>query len=662
MKATNFLSFKELEYEFEDGVTTLVGENLTEEDQGSNGSGKSSCNQLIYYCLIGSSLRGSSDKKLIRYGEKEARASIDLYCPFRNETLHIERSLFLKSTSKLSVLKNDEPVSFATVKDGNDYILKWIGVSPEDIRSYFVICKEYFKSFFKASNTDRLALISRFINFNKIDRAKDIINRDITKLKEEKRHCEDTITALVAKKELQERMLEQERSRDLEREKEERINGLGNEISSKETEIERLNEKLRLLLEGCEIIDQAIKEKTACLDKVRSSLKEIPSIEEEEQNLKAIKEELNSTNQGQRELLDKQEGLEAKIGEVRSKLRKVMINLSGTITCPKCKHKFLTLKDTTLEEEQEKKESLGKTEKRYLKENESLSKELEGYKDVLSELISLKGETEDHIEEIRSMTRKINNEIDSIEDEIHRLEKTRRSKEAAIDSANGQIGLYKGQIESIKGEIERVKATSLSIDQKKIDQLIEEINGYVSKIDSNQDKVDSLSEEIMRKECWINRFKEFKMYLAIEQIKNIQSEANKVLELEDSDLRLLIEAFKKDSKGNLKDEITPYVVRDEAESFWYYSGGERAKVEVALIVAFQQMINSTNPYGGLEFLSLDEVTEGLSKEGLSDMISALDRLLKFPVFITTHVLEGTYLDRCKVLRIKKINGISEIVR
>lgn len=40
MTASNFLSFKDFDYEFEDRVVTLVGENLTEEDQGSNGSGK----------------------------------------------------------------------------------------------------------------------------------------------------------------------------------------------------------------------------------------------------------------------------------------------------------------------------------------------------------------------------------------------------------------------------------------------------------------------------------------------------------------------------------------------------------------------------------------------------------------------------------------------
>lgn len=89
---------------------------------------------------------------------------MDIECPIRKETLSIERILPLKGSSKLNVSLNGKPVELATVKDGNNYILSWIAISPEDLKSYFLICKEYYKSFFKSSNTDKLALISRFIN------------------------------------------------------------------------------------------------------------------------------------------------------------------------------------------------------------------------------------------------------------------------------------------------------------------------------------------------------------------------------------------------------------------------------------------------------------------------------------------------------------------
>ena len=40
IEATNFVSFEHFKYEFQDGVTALVGLNKTDDNQGSNGSGK----------------------------------------------------------------------------------------------------------------------------------------------------------------------------------------------------------------------------------------------------------------------------------------------------------------------------------------------------------------------------------------------------------------------------------------------------------------------------------------------------------------------------------------------------------------------------------------------------------------------------------------------
>lgn len=40
LRLVNFLSFKELEYDFENGPVLLMGENRSDEGQESNGSGK----------------------------------------------------------------------------------------------------------------------------------------------------------------------------------------------------------------------------------------------------------------------------------------------------------------------------------------------------------------------------------------------------------------------------------------------------------------------------------------------------------------------------------------------------------------------------------------------------------------------------------------------
>ena len=64
----NFLSFEELDYTFTKETLGVTGENRTEEDQLTNGVGKSTIAQGLFYAIYGVNLRGKEDKKLIRKG------------------------------------------------------------------------------------------------------------------------------------------------------------------------------------------------------------------------------------------------------------------------------------------------------------------------------------------------------------------------------------------------------------------------------------------------------------------------------------------------------------------------------------------------------------------------------------------------------------------
>ena len=52
LKLVNFLSFKELEYDFENGPVLLMGENRSDEGQESNGSGKTAIQSAIEKCWL----------------------------------------------------------------------------------------------------------------------------------------------------------------------------------------------------------------------------------------------------------------------------------------------------------------------------------------------------------------------------------------------------------------------------------------------------------------------------------------------------------------------------------------------------------------------------------------------------------------------------------
>lgn len=651
----NFLSWESVEHSFTDEVIAITGENKTQEDQGGNGTGKSSLEQIIYYAISGNNIRGVVDKKLIRNGYEEAFASVEIYCPIRNETLNINRTISLKHSSKLAILKNNEPVTFATVNDGNKYIVDWIGISPEDLKSYFIICKEFYKSFFKSSNTEKLALISRFINFSYIDKTKDIIDSDIADLNNSKREVERSKNILEGKLEVYETDYIREESRDLEKEKQDAISSLQNQIMNLKSEIKRLESENDGDTEEKGVIEAEIGKFKGSLEQAERQLKEAESTESYNETLASIKETLSGLKEEEASWEEKSRGIDKQKLEVKRFLQKIEVNLSGVIECPKCKHKFLTLQDTTLEEEERKKKELLKKEKDLEKRSLEIDATLEEFNETIGECIQIRKETEESREIILQKKRTLEAAVSRVNRDIDVRESQLTKVHNRITSRNAHIEARKTKIESIETQIKEVQEKELKIDVAELELNIKRTS---DEINSKEVIIKDLDQQIYNKSLWINRFKDFKRYMALDQLKNIQYYANEILKKQKSDLRLLLEGFKVDAKGKTKEEITPYVLREEAESFWYYSGGERARVEIAVIIAFQQMINLTNPYGGLEFLMLDEVLEGLSEEGLYNIIDALS-FVKQPILLITHISNQNI--KCKALKVEKVNDISKLV-
>lgn len=655
LEAKNFLSWAHLKYSFEDRVIALSGDNKTEEDQGGNGSGKSGIQQMIYYAYTGNNIRNVLDRKLVRRGTEEAWVLLETYCPQRKETLEIQRTIPIKGSSKLSLKINGNPVNFANVMDGNRFILEWLAISPEDLKSYYIICKECYKSFFRSSNTEKLALISRFINFSYIDETKDVINSQIDALNAKKRSYEQEKNILEGKLIVYSEQLEKELNRDLKKEREEKIASYEAKIHALADEVETIDKGIEERNQTYNELSRKAAEKEEFLKLLENKRKDLPDITSFQETIKELKDELFQLKESQNTYLNKQEINNHTRGKIKQELQKIHINLAGKITCPKCKHEFLTLKDTSLELELAKQKKLFKEDKDLAARDVEITNQLKEYEAVISDYIAAKNSVEEEEEEARDKIRGLENQISSATSDLSSVRLKMKSITERNENALTLLEDRAKEVESLEKKINQVDEEIKDIDTKFIEDKITEITGNI-KVES--DKITEITDQIFKKNQWINRFKEFKMYLAIEQIKNIQAQANTILQKERSDLRLIIESFKKDSKGNVKDEITPYVFREQAESFWYYSGGERARVEIALILAIQTMINATNRYGGLKLLYLDEITEGLSEEGLYNVIEALN-FIQYPVLITTQVSNQNV--KCAALKVEKVDGISRVV-
>lgn len=659
LRLVNFLSFKELEYDFENGPVLLMGENRSDEGQESNGSGKTAIQSAIEKCWLDyTSRKGVRDVDLIRRGQNEAIIESWIYCPVRDEVFHIKRIL-TKKGNKLELHVNDESVSSATVNDGNNYIIDWFGISKEDLSNYYIVNKERFASFFTSSNSQKLQLIARFSNTTFLDNVDSDIKVEVSSketaresLAREKAFVQGRVETLKesltgCSMDKYERMKEEEissyRNRITEREseitlKEEEIDSLTLEISRIEKRLIMVNDKLKgqssILSDKIKDGDKVLKE----INLINGALKEVGDSERHVRD--DIKESINTKS------------------EIEAALADIDAVLAGIITCPKCGHRFLFDEDADIEVEEEKRVDL-------IKLNEEINRSIAILNDDLCRI-------EEQSESLRCDLRSKREEESRFTSELSVLRKSLAKVEEDIERDKLKLETYKKQVKSLEEDTERAKAEVEKLGEKmgevsKEDigsAFMEEKKGIESDLEKENEKIKELDQkietvdgELQNARGWLVQYKEFRMYLANVSVKEIQRNCNETLRDMGSDLSVSIDGFKRKADGTVKEEITPTILRDEPLPFNSFSGGERGRLEYAMILAQQRMINQSNEHGGLNFLFTDEIAEGIDALGLRSLVKSLDRF-NYPILVTTHVVNQSV--GTKVLKVIKENNISRI--
>lgn len=657
----NFGPFESIDYDFKQEAIAVIGENRTQDDQLSNGSGKSFLEQGLFYGIYGVNLRDKQDKKLIRKGFDTAYICVFIYCPIRRQTLKIERELRAKGSSVLAIyLIHDgdeieiEKVQFATVLDGNRYIANWVEISAEDAKSYYIVSKGNYNSFFRSSNTEKLALISRFINFSMLDKTKSIIDDKVLVLNEEKQALDRSKASYEGKLSVYQEQLQEILDSNPEEEQLQEIKKAEDYIEDVKGAIE--SNELRISKEQQSAL--GLKHSLSELEKLRTKVsEELSNIDTSNFDTiyKEIDEDVDVCRQEKRTKENSLNAIQNRIIDIKRTLNKIEVLLSGIIVCPNCQHEFFLKTDKTVQEIKKQKEVAEIELNKESEEKKIAEKSIEELDAVLDEYMSLKSQTDKEFDEVANQQRSLKKKILELEHNIGGLDQQIKSKENLVKTLQNEIENGENLISLKLTYIKDLKNTKVV--KKSTDEIENTIKETEYLIDDQCKKITNKNDEIFKIQRWTQRFKDFKMYLAMEQLKNIQSRANEILKSMGSDLRLMIEGFKVDAKGKVKEEITPYVFRDEMESFFYYSGGEQARTEIALILAIQQMINATKQYGGMQFLLVDEILESADSLGIENIISSI-KFLKQSSIIVTHVPKIN--EEISQIRIIKENGISRL--
>lgn len=177
---------KDVVCSFRSGVATLIyGENMDNDSQKSNGSGKSSLIESIAFVLTGSPLRNVKNDELINNDEDSASVSITLQNTSSDTLIKICRTISRKGSPniKVDIIKDGLVVNDgSTVKSGvdeyNKYILELLGLTKDEIYNNYILSKHKYQDFLSASDREKKEIINKFSRGNLVDQSIEALQTD----------------------------------------------------------------------------------------------------------------------------------------------------------------------------------------------------------------------------------------------------------------------------------------------------------------------------------------------------------------------------------------------------------------------------------------------------------------------------------------------------
>tara|TARA_R110000737_G_scaffold138215_1_gene169170 strand:+ start:2541 stop:4682 length:2142 start_codon:yes stop_codon:yes gene_type:complete len=706
IKLENFLTYEELDYDFEDKALLVQGINLTDKNQKSNGSGKSAIQTGIEFALTASNSRGVNDSELVTYGFDESKVKLFIQCDSRKETLEIDWTIKVKGSNKLSLKLNDKEISFSNVNDGKRQILNWLGISKEDLFNYFIINSTRFKSFFGSSNREKVDLINRFSDSSIIDGLDDIDN---SQFEGEKLDLENKINRAEGGIEIIVNQIDEANKVDFEDEYNSNKDDLESQINVIETKVDQFvnlikeneSEKKEIKVD-IKVIENKIKEieesKTefdkqidnqqrlvneskSDYDKAVSSNDEVIEVDFKEANqpfLDLRNKTLNDILLSESEISK----IKVDINKVKKFLSGIDVKLGGAITCPSCSHIFILDGDreVLLTKESQGKSILEKLELKIPTFNDKILADKKLLDGVDLSISNLGKEEQQSIAESRVREEglsAIRRELNKSEDNLSSTKRKSLKTHEKISDKINEIKELNSEYKEISREQKFIKETNipdletkikeLRIDIKNlkegdnkeaIKKLKSSVKGKEEEIINLNKKLITVNDIIYNRNKWSNNFKQFRLHLANKSLETMQYRTNHFLKELGNDIVIRLDGYKVKANGTIKEEISAVVIRDGERTFSSLSGGEQVRVLFSSILANRYLINSTHPHGGLDFLGVDEIFDKIDSLGMKHLIMSAKKL-ETCIMIISHVSDEELAGE-DILTIVKENGVSTI--
>lgn len=660
----NLQSHSDTTFVFKKGrVVMIKGVNKYDKVPKSNGSGKSVLIEGLSIAFTGDQIRKVSTPDLVKDGAKSALIEFWMTNTVSRDVLYIKRRLSRSNNTpaKLIIELNGDPVDFAKVRDGNDWILETIGISKQDLFNYYIISKSKYTSFYYSTDAEKRKLISRFSNADMIDGVYDNIKVDSLKVQDEIAIINEELASMDGRKLGYEEMMED----DFEQKKQNAINRVQESIVAKKTQIDRI------LAESANMSDQldeaeyevvqakeAVKKAKGC----RDAFKKV-DYSEERNAVRSKIADVEASVEPDKASLKEVDGMVSDIDKMivgkRRELAAKEVAMGDVVQCPKCEHSFSVSTEASEEDIQ--------------KEIDSINKEIADLRSNRDECVGMQEKLKNKIASVGGKVQELNAEIAAINkkdgeqtDAIHNLQRQVRSAEMVLEEKNRRVGTIKSRmssaidnVEVLEAGVKELEAEIETIKNQKDDktELKNKIKTVSKQIDEKTKEKLKLAEKQSGIERWTEIFKKFNIKLSNMAVKSIEGLSNDILAQMGSNLSLEIDGYKVTRTGTISDVIDAKVMRYGVleGSFFRFSQGEQTMMNISTTLAMQQLINMGCESGGMDLMFIDEITESADSSVIKEVVRSLDKLGR-TIAIITHVSDEETMIENEVTVVKTAEG------
>lgn len=414
-------------------------------------------------------------------------------------------------------------------------------------------------------------------------------------------------------------------------------------------------------------------------------------IQEYDKRIADIDKDSVAIKQDIRDIEVKIDQVKASLEQAKESVAQLKNSIAGTIQCPKCKHQFVLGSDVDvakvqkqIEQHQQKVDTIQSNLEQFRGEQDALNAEeskvredkrsvsqmrddcvtkqrqvqqqIQGYRDKLARI---QQDIEDAQRKLSKKSKEMDDDCDDMFDEARSLAQTATiSRKANVDQINISIESNHAIMETTENTIKELE--SAVDDNTFIQNLKDSLQANKEKLKQAMDEASRVNLELENLNMQKTRFVEFKTYLANTKIEALNQVTNDFLERIGSDIRIQFSGYTVLKSGKVRDKISISLVRNGVDggSFDKFSEGEKARVNLANILAMNALANSNSEAGrGLDLLILDEILEATDEDGLANIFQAINNLGITALVVSHGNVAENYPYR---LVVNKRNGVSFI--